>query len=241
MAENWAVTTPLDTDFISLGDDNIREMKVAIQASLRGGTTEGTESIFPGSAPTTAPVFRYRGLKGTTGARPAFGQYGLFFDTTRNALQRDSGSAWEDIGTMIPAGTVMVFYQAAAPTGWTAVAVNDKFLRVVTAGGTGGTTGGTVAASTSLVHTHEQTKTTHYLETDTNRSNVGEVASTYVCAVDSGAPKDMSIKLISGSGALNNMSDIRGRTDTASESTVNTGNGLTGAFAYADIIVATKD
>jgi hypothetical protein len=47
----------------------------------------------------------------------------------------------------IPAGTVMPFYQAAAPTGWTQVtSVTDRVLRVVS--GTGGVTGGTTAFST---------------------------------------------------------------------------------------------
>jgi hypothetical protein len=52
-------------------------------------------------------------------------------------------------GTILGIGTgaKMMFYQASAPTGWTAVAVNDKALRVVTAGGTGGTTGGATAYS----------------------------------------------------------------------------------------------
>jgi hypothetical protein len=41
----------------------------------------------------------------------------------------------------------MLFYQAAAPTGWTQVtALNDYALRLVS--GTGGTTGGTTAFST---------------------------------------------------------------------------------------------
>lgn len=43
------------------------------------------------------------------------------------------------------AGVDMVFYEASAPTGWTAVAQNNKALRVVSAGGTGGTAGGTTA------------------------------------------------------------------------------------------------
>ena len=39
----------------------------------------------------------------------------------------------------MPAGTVMVFYQATAPTGWTQlVSQNDQMLRVMTAGGTAG-------------------------------------------------------------------------------------------------------
>jgi hypothetical protein len=51
--------------------------------------------------------------------------------------------------TGIPPGTVMSFYQAAAPTGWTQVTVaglNDATIRLVT--GPGGGTGGSVAFST---------------------------------------------------------------------------------------------
>ena len=47
----------------------------------------------------------------------------------------------------IPAGTNMLFYQAAAPTGWTQVTtVNDRALRIVSSTGAG--TGGTTAFST---------------------------------------------------------------------------------------------
>ncbi len=47
----------------------------------------------------------------------------------------------------------MVFFQAAAPTGWTQdVTHNDKALRVVS--GAGGGSGGTNAFSTNLTHTH---------------------------------------------------------------------------------------
>ncbi|MBI4397419.1 MAG: hypothetical protein HY548_10005, partial [Elusimicrobia bacterium] len=156
----WDVTSPAGTEAISNGDDRIRELKTDIQTSLRGNAAEGTEAIFPGSD-TANPVFRYRGLSGTTAARPAAGQYGLYRNTTLNTLQRDNGTTWDDIATLIPSGTKMVFYQASAPTGWTAVAANDKFLRVVTAGGSGGSTGGTVAASTSLAHSHTVDGHTH--------------------------------------------------------------------------------
>jgi hypothetical protein len=48
---------------------------------------------------------------------------------------------------VFPAGTVVLFYQAAAPTGWTQVTTqNNKALRVVS--GTGGVAGGTTAFST---------------------------------------------------------------------------------------------
>lgn len=48
-------------------------------------------------------------------------------------------------GREFVSGTSMVFYQAAAPTGWTAEAINNKALRVVSSGGTGGSDGGTTA------------------------------------------------------------------------------------------------
>lgn len=103
---NFDVTTPAGSDLLSQGDDKIRELKLAIRESLRAGAVagdniEGIEAVFPGSAPSTAPVYRYRGLKGTTAARPASGQYGLYFDTDRKVLQRDNGTSWEDIGQMV--------------------------------------------------------------------------------------------------------------------------------------------
>lgn len=55
-----------------------------------------------------------------------------------------------------PSGTKMVFFQAAAPAGWTQVTThNDKALRVVSGvgGGSGGTHGFSAAAANSA-HTH---------------------------------------------------------------------------------------
>ncbi len=232
---NFDVTTPLGTDFISLGDDNIRELKTAVREALRGGVAEGTEAVFPGSAPSTAPVYRYRGLKGTTGARPTAGQYGLYFNETLNSIQRDNGSSWVDVGTHIPAGTKMVFYQASPPTGWTAVAVNDKFLRVVTSGGTGGTTGGSVAASTSLAHTHTVASHTHDLANHTHTVPFGG----WTGATNSAAG---TIKISGGSethATADNTSGVPS-SNTSGATSPSTDSQL-GAFAYADVVIATKD
>jgi hypothetical protein len=50
---------------------------------------------------------------------------------------------------VIPAGSVMLFFQAAAPTGWTQVTTqNNKALRIVS--GTGGGTAGSVAFTTAF-------------------------------------------------------------------------------------------
>ena len=56
-------------------------------------------------------------------------------------------------GAGFVAGTVMVFHQAAAPTGWTKVTThNDKALRVVS--GNGGGSGGSTAFSSAFTHSH---------------------------------------------------------------------------------------
>lgn len=93
----WDIATPGASDPISQGDDRIREMKTAWQEAARGGASEGDEAIFPGGSPATAPIFRYRGLKGTLAARPAATYGGLFFDTEHLVLQRSNGSVWDDL------------------------------------------------------------------------------------------------------------------------------------------------
>ena len=273
----WDVTTPAGSENRILGDDRIRELKTDIQTSLRGDEAEGVEAVFPGGD-TANPVYRYRGIKDTTANRPAAADYGLFFDTTRNALQRSNGSTWDDIATMIPSGTKTVFYQASAPVGWTAVALNDKFLRVVTAGGTGGSTGGTVAASTSLAshthtvssesshthdlgnHTHTTPAHTHQLDyTTTNYLTISSPAHllrTLDSDGDNAAFKDPSgtggnvnfrirqsgTKSGEGGGTSGAPSSNTSGTGSAHDHGGATGNGsFAGAFAYADIIVATKD
>ncbi len=162
----WDSTLPIGSEAISNGDNRIRELKADIQTSLRGNTTDGLEAKFPGSD-TSNPIFRYRGLRGATGARPATGQYGLFVDTTRNVIQRDNGSSWNDIATLIPAGTKMLFIQAAVPTGWTIDATHDgRLIRVD--GATGNTTGGAsdVTATITLAHSHTVTGHTHTISSD---------------------------------------------------------------------------
>lgn len=148
-----------------------------------------------------------------------------------------------------PSGTAMVFYQASAPTGWTAVAVNDKFLRVVTAGGTGGTTGGTVAASTSLAHTHTVDSHTHSVPNHQHNlatTNVSNAAATLAAAY-------IAAQGVSGSGHdLGAYSTGASNRDVMQDRTATDGNTTTGAtspstdsqlgaFAYADVIIATKN
>ena len=63
--------------------------------------------------------------------------------TTRTATTNVSKQLYDEIVGVIPNGTRMIFYQTAAPTGWTKVttSVNNRALRVVS--GEGGGSGGT--------------------------------------------------------------------------------------------------
>ena len=88
-------------------------------------------------------------------------------DSATSFASQQSIKAYAD--AVIPSTSVMVFYQAAAPTGWTQVATqNDKALRVVS--GTGGGTGGTHALSSppSASHFHSGPSHVHSLQSHTH-------------------------------------------------------------------------
>jgi hypothetical protein len=67
----------------------------------------------------------------------------------------ESGVAWKPPSASIPSGSVILFYQSTAPTGWTRVDTqNNKALRVVsgtgpTGGGQGSSTGGSSGGGSS--------------------------------------------------------------------------------------------
>lgn len=83
----------------------------------------------------------------------------------------------------IPATTVMLFYQSAAPSGWTQVTtLNDYDMRVVS--GTGGTTGGTTAYSTVFAN-QTPTITTSGLSAGATTLSTAQIPShthTYISA-----------------------------------------------------------
>lgn len=121
----WDTTTPASTDDLRQGDNVLREMKEDIQTAL---TDEGH---FPISA--ASPKFQYKGGKGDTASRPTNGEGGLYYDTDTAELLRDNGTSWDIVGVNMPSGTICVFYQAAAPTGWTTTGLSgDYFLYTFT-------------------------------------------------------------------------------------------------------------
>lgn len=246
----WDITTPTGSEAANQGDDRIRELKADLQVAFRCQTADGDEAKFPG-ADLANPIYRYRGLKGSTGARPVSGQCGTFFDTTRNVLQRDNGSTWDDIGTVIPAGTVMIFYQAAAPVGWAQVVTqNDKALRVVS-GGSGGTAGGTLALSSTITLAHTHTVNAHHHSIAHKHTvPVGHSGST-VFVADSGswgqgteAVNVLGYQFAGAGFGPSSLSYIKSK-DSDSANSGDTSPGTDSklsdvALAYIDVILASK-
>ena len=79
------------------------------------------------------------------------------------------------LNNVIPSGTFMVFYQATAPTGWTALVGmdNSRFMRFVNMGTTGGTAGGPGAglrpdSTTLFAHSHTVNSHAHDLGNHTH-------------------------------------------------------------------------
>lgn len=141
--------------------------------------------------------------------------------------------------SVIPSTTVMVFYQAAAPTGWTQVATqNDKALRVVS--GTGGGTGGTHALSSPPTTSHFHTGPTHNHNWYIERSGVLVDRSYNI----SGTDVDLSASIEAGGGIATTSSAnaLNAAFYTSNAAGVTTSEGPV-AFApqYINVIICSKD
>lgn len=152
-------------------------------------------------------------------------------------VQVDSSGNLAFSTPVIPAGTKMVFYQAAAPTGWTrdTTSADNRFLRVVTAGSPG-TNGGAFSLGLESSHTHSMQSHTHQSTTPSTGWNlsVGGVTGAL-----------WSNTTGNGSGWFS----TSGNTMTSTgPSTVNTGSGAahththtSAEHLYSDMLLASKD
>jgi len=164
-------------------------------------------------------------------------------------VQNASGEQYDAFA----AGTSMLFYQATAPTGWTAEAINDKALRVVASGATGGTDGGTTSWSNVMV-----ARTI----TQANLPNVNLTAASdgahqhFVNNVDSSTTATSSSNYIAATANFgNNSSYLLSASATVADRGLTSSNGahthtvplggsgtaLDFAVQYSDVIIATKD
>jgi hypothetical protein len=165
---------------------------------------------------------------------------------------------WQTPGGGFAAGTAVLFYQAAAPTGWTQVTTqNNKALRVVS--GTGGGSGGSVAFTTAFASqtpagtvsvsgtnasgavssytlaTADIPSHTHTMRQ--NGTNVGCGPGQLVGDNACGTGPDYTSRATGGGGG-----HTHGFTNpTWSGSGTFTGTAINLAVQYVDIIICTKD
>lgn len=161
----------------------------------------------------------------------------------------------------IPSGTTMIFWQAAAPVGWTQITThNDKALRVVS--GTGGVAGGTNAFSTVMGQTAVGNHTLVVGELPSNISAAGNNNITLYPAGNSGNYFPINVTSWQGftvgpGGTGTNVpmsingNPIGGTTNVQGSVTIavtsnNTANGahnhpITMQIQYVDVILASKN
>ena len=132
LKSNW----PLPGDLTNQGDAHIRLIKSVLQSQFPGVGGLGF------AVPITATEAEINFLDGVA-------------ENIQAALDALTASATAIGGALnAPAGTRMIFFQAAAPVGWTQdVTYNDYTLRIVS--GVGGGSGGTDSPFTAdMSHTH---------------------------------------------------------------------------------------
>lgn len=146
-------------------------------------------------------------------------------------------------GSSFPSGTVMLFYQGIAPTGWTQDDTkNDYMLRSVS--GTGGGSDGTDSPISTHTHTtgnftiSTSTMPSHYhLLVNINGSQTGALSSSNYLAYD-GATGDHEYRL-HGSGTYPTWARSASTGSGATHNHGATGAGFTPK--YIDIIIASKN
>lgn len=157
------------------------------------------------------------------------------------------GVQWTSV---VESGTAAVFYQEFAPTNWTAVAQNDKALRVVSSGTTGGAASGTTAFSSVLTsrtltgdqipaHTHGPGSLTGTAAAAGDHAHALNTASN----TSIGGSSNRAVGTSGGSGFTDtNGAHIHTVSITAGVTgNAGSGNPIDFAIQYCDVIIATKD
>ena len=163
----------------------------------------------------------------------------------------NGGLTWATVSSedFIPDGSVMVFFQANAPTGWTKVTTqNDKTLRVVS--GTGGGTGGDWAMSAGETtsshggHAHSSAAHTHTTPDHSHNHNLSAGAHTLstneIPAHSHSAATNQNSRYLSGnsnnarSGSTGNTGGGGSHSHSLSGSITSGGGGTSGSTTPGD-------
>jgi hypothetical protein len=141
---------PLSGDPVLSGDNHLRLLKAVLKAQFPGALGQGLDT------PILADETELNYLQGLN-ANVQVQLSGLAQDII------DAEAEYTN-NLYAPAGTILVFYQATPPTGWTQItADNDSLLRVVSSGVTGGSAGGTDSPTNYTPPSHVHTTGDHVL------------------------------------------------------------------------------
>jgi hypothetical protein len=141
-------------------------------ALVQTGDTTGTLIIKTDNGNTTAVTFNTAGAIGI-GASPSYGTSGQALISGGSA----AAPSWQAVQAF-SSGTVMLFRQTAAPTGWTkdTTNFNDSALRVVTGSvSSGGTQGFTTAFASQAVAGSVSTTVNNATATNQNTTAGGSI------------------------------------------------------------------
>jgi hypothetical protein len=156
--------------------------------------------------------------------------------TTANVLT-SNGTSWVSSapaagGTTIPSGTVMLFAQTSAPTGFTkSTTHNNKALRVVSGAAS---SGGTVAFTTAFA---SQTPAGTVGATTLTSAQMPSHTHTYIAGYQTSTQSGCGIQILGFTGSTATGSAGSG----GSHDHTFTGTAINLAVQYVDIILATKD
>ena len=233
---------PAGTESVSLGDDRIREFKIdtrerlEIDHSMVGDADDGKHVqvtlMEQASDPITVANEGFLYTKDVGGVTDLF-----YKNSAGDVIPLTKAAAAQSF----PAGTVMCFYQAAAPTGWTkSTAVNDKVIRVVS-GGTGGSTGGSWTITGVTVDSHTLVES----EIPAHNHGITDPGHAHSLPTNPAASGNYFGEAATSGTASNTNANTTGITINNTGGGGGHTHGLTSDAAwrpaYADVILATKD
>ena len=236
-----AYTLTSNQVFTSLSTMNGQSLRIKFNATNGASPTLNVDSL---------------GAKGIqVPAGTAVGTGAIVANTVHDLVYDNANACWVLIGPspsalIAPAGTVMIFRQTAAPTGWTkATSLDDYALRLTNGTvGTGGTAGFTAAfAARTITQAHLPSYTlSNTLSVSALSGTVSFNGAAYVTdGLNSAEAFAGASQLTNVQRAINGTSltgTVSG-TGTISGSVTSGGSGTAMDFAvkYADVTAATKD
>jgi len=230
-AAHLALTTQ-EGDVVVRSDEN--------KSYIHNAGSTGTMNDFTLLATPTDAVLSVNGQTGIVSIPNATSsQTGLVTSTQIAKLDGIEVSAQ----VSFPSGTKMIFFQAAAPTGWTQdTANNDKALRVVS--GSGGGSGGFTAFSSAFTHTHSDSfaSSAHTLTTSEIPAHKHPSGSNSSASFPSGSNVGILLDRTSGfANQTRHTDNSTGGGGSHSHSISGSVTSTTISPKYVDVIVCIKD